>query len=114
MNSQWTIGSRWPMFGPVFSRVIVCTAFERSGCSTVARAERLVDPGRMEREVLADVAGVDGDARVLADEVLLLVGDVDVPVDRLQDALPRDRGLAVLAAARASRRSCGMSFSAQT
>ena len=26
------------MFGPVFSRVIVCTAFERSGCSTVARA----------------------------------------------------------------------------
>ena len=38
MNSQWTIGSRWPMFGPVFSRVIVCTAFERSGCSIVARA----------------------------------------------------------------------------
>ena len=26
------------MFGPVFSRVIVCTAFERSGCSMVARA----------------------------------------------------------------------------
>jgi hypothetical protein len=26
------------MFGPVFSRVIVCTAFDRSGCSTVARA----------------------------------------------------------------------------
>ncbi len=26
------------MFGPVFSRVIVCTAFERSEFSTVARA----------------------------------------------------------------------------
>ena len=38
MNSQWTIGSRWPVFGPVFSRVIVWTAFERSGCSTVARS----------------------------------------------------------------------------
>ena len=38
MKSQCTIGSRWPMFGPVFSRVIVCTAFERSGCSIVARA----------------------------------------------------------------------------
>ena len=37
-NSQCTIGRRCPMFGPVFSRVIVCTAFERSGCSTVARA----------------------------------------------------------------------------
>ena len=37
-NSQWTIGSRWPVFGPVFSRVIVCTAFERSGCSIVARS----------------------------------------------------------------------------
>ena len=38
MNSQCTIGSRWPVFGPVFSRVIVCTAFERSGCSRVARS----------------------------------------------------------------------------
>ena len=38
MNSQCTIGSRWPMLGPVFSRVSVWTAFERSGCSTVARA----------------------------------------------------------------------------
>ena len=38
MNSQWTIGRRYPMFGPVFSRVIVWTAFDRSGCSTVARA----------------------------------------------------------------------------
>ena len=26
------------MFGPVFSRVSTCTAFERSGCSIVARA----------------------------------------------------------------------------
>ena len=38
MNSQCTIGSRWPVFGPVFSRVMVCTAFERSGCSIVARS----------------------------------------------------------------------------
>ena len=37
--------------------------------------QRLVDPGRVEREVLADAAGVDGDARVLADEVLLVVRD---------------------------------------
>ena len=79
-----------------------------------AVAERLVDPGRMEREVLADAARVDGDARVLADEVLLLVGDVDVPVDRLQDALPVTEVSRSVAAARASRRSCGMSFNAQT
>ena len=38
MNSQWTIGRRYPMFGPVFSLVSTCTAFERSGCSSVARA----------------------------------------------------------------------------
>ena len=38
MNSQCTIGSRWPMLGPVFSRVSMWTAFERSGCSIVARA----------------------------------------------------------------------------
>jgi hypothetical protein len=37
-KSQWTIGKRWPVFGPVFSRVIVWTAFERSGVSTVARS----------------------------------------------------------------------------
>jgi hypothetical protein len=37
-NSQCTIGRRWPTFGPLLSRVIVCTAFERSGCSSVARA----------------------------------------------------------------------------
>jgi len=57
-----------------------------------AVAERLVDPGRVEREVLADTAVIDGDAGVLADEVLLAVGDVDVLVDRLEDALARDRG----------------------
>jgi hypothetical protein len=37
-NSQWTIGTRWPTFGPVFSRVSVWTVFERSGWSSVARA----------------------------------------------------------------------------
>ena len=60
-----------------------------------AVAQRLVDPRRMEREVLADAAVVDGDAGVLADEVLLAVGDVDVAVDRLEHALARDRGLAL-------------------
>ena len=60
-----------------------------------AVAQRFVDPRRVEREVLADTAGVDGDARVLADEVLLVVRDVHVPVDRLEHALAGDRGLAV-------------------
>ena len=46
--------------------------------------------------MLADTAVVDGDPGVLADEVLLLVRDLDVPVDRLEDADARDRGLAVL------------------
>ena len=59
-----------------------------------AVAQRLVDPRRMQREVLADAARVDGDAGVLADEVLLAVGDLDVAVDRLEDALPRHRRLA--------------------
>ena len=49
----------------------------------------------MQREVLADVAVVDGDPGVLADEVLLLVGDLDVAVDRLEDADARDRRLAI-------------------
>src|SRR5258708_3928066 len=85
------------MFEPVFSRVIVCTAFERSELSTVARgavAQPFVDARRVQREVLADAARVDGDACVLADEVILAVGDVDVLVDRLEDALARDRRLA--------------------
>ena len=64
-----------------------------------ARLQRGVDPGRMEREVLADPAVVDGDPGVLADEVLLLVGDLDVPVDRLEHADPRDGGLPILRAA---------------
>src|SRR5688500_7004363 len=49
----------------------------------------------MQREVLADAGGVDGDARCLADEVLLVGRNRDVAVDRLQDALAGDRGLAV-------------------
>ena len=80
-----------------------------------AVAQRLVDPRRVEREVLADAAVVDRDAGVLADEVLLAVGDLDVAVDRLEDALARHGRLALArASASASRRSCGMSFSAQT
>ncbi len=56
--------------------------------------EGLVDPRRMEREVLADLAVVDGDARVLADQGLPLIGDLDVLQDRLEDALPGDGGFA--------------------
>ena len=56
--------------------------------------ERRVDPCRMQREVLADLAVVDRDARVLADEVLLVLGHGDVAEDRLQDALAGHRGLA--------------------
>src|SRR3954454_18177603 len=59
-----------------------------------AVAEALVDAGRVERKVLADAAGVDGDPGVLADEVPLVVRDLDVAEDRAQDALPRDGGLA--------------------
>jgi len=58
---------------------------------TVAQA--LVDPCRVQREVLADTNVVDGNARVLTDEVLLAVGDVDVLVDRLEHASPGDRRL---------------------
>ena len=95
-RSQWTMGTRKPTFGPVFSRVSVCTVFERSGCSMVARsvpARRAIDARRVEREVLADAAVVDRDPGVLADEVLLVLGHRDVLQDRLQDALARDRGL---------------------
>ncbi len=59
-----------------------------------AVAQRLVDPRRVQREVLADAACVDRDAGVLADEVVLAVGDLDVAEDRVEDALPRHRGLA--------------------
>ena len=60
-----------------------------------ARLQGRVDARRVEREVLADATGVDGDAGVLADEVLLLVGDRDVAMDRLEDPDPGLRGLAV-------------------
>ena len=46
-----------------------------------AVVQRIVDAGRVEREVLADAAVVDRDAGVLADEVLLVLGDVDVAED---------------------------------
>src|SRR5579862_3903581 len=58
-----------------------------------AVAEGLVDPRRMQREVLPDAAVVDGDAGVLANQVAVAVGDVDVAVDRLEDALAGHRGL---------------------
>ena len=59
-----------------------------------AVAERFVDARGMQREVLADVARVDGDAGVLADEVALGVGDLDVAEDRVQHADARDGRLA--------------------
>src|SRR5215207_7412018 len=52
-----------------------------------ARLERVVDAGGMEREVLSDAAGVDRDAGVLADEVLLILRDLDVADDRLAQVL---------------------------
>src|SRR6185437_13737834 len=61
-----------------------------------AVAERLVDPRRVEREALADARVVDGDARVLADEILLGVGNADVADDGVQYTAPRDRRLAPL------------------
>ena len=61
-----------------------------------AGLQRLVDLGRVQREMLADAAGVDGDPGVLADEVVPVVGDLDVLDDRVQHALARDRGLALL------------------
>ena len=56
--------------------------------------QRRLNSRRMQRKLLADPAGVDGNAGVLADEVLLVVGDLDVAQDRRQHALPRDRRLA--------------------
>ena len=72
---------------------------DRRARSSVAQA--FVDPRGMQREVLADAHVVDGDAGVLADEVLLAVGDVDVLVDRLEHALPGNRRLLLARSARA-------------
>ena len=47
-----------------------------------AVAERFVDSRGMQREVLADLRVIDGDARVLADEVALVVGDIDIAMDQ--------------------------------
>jgi hypothetical protein len=55
-----------------------------------AVAQSLVDAGRVQREVFADLAGIDGDPGVLADEVVLGVRDLDVLEDRLEDALAGD------------------------
>ena len=59
-----------------------------------AVAQRFVDARGVQREVLADVARVHGDAGVLADEVVLGVCDLDVAEDRVEDALSGDGGLA--------------------
>src|SRR5262249_14932327 len=46
--------------------------------------------------MLADPARVHGNAGVLADEVVLVIGDRDVLDDGVEYALPRDRRLALL------------------
>src|SRR6185312_6585714 len=51
--------------------------------------------GRVQGKMLADTARVDGDSRVLADEVLLALGDVDVLENRLQYTLSGHRCLPV-------------------
>src|SRR5215213_3512906 len=89
MKSQWTIGSRWPVFGPVFSRVL-------EGRALGAGLQRLVDSRRVQGKVLADTARVDSDARVLADEVLVVVRDLDVAHDGVEHAPTGHRGLALL------------------
>ncbi len=87
------------MFGPVFSRRdrVDGVRAERmlDGGARRAVAQRLVDPGRVQREALADLAVVDRDPGVLADEVALGVGDADVAVDRLEHALAGNGGLAI-------------------
>src|SRR5947208_1361406 len=50
--------------------------------------ERGINSCRMQGKMLADATRVDGDAGVLADEILLVVRDLHVLQDRLQDALP--------------------------
>src|SRR6266446_3733805 len=57
--------------------------------------EGSVNSGRMQGKTLADATRVDGDSRVLADEVLLALGDVDVLENRLQHALSGHRCLAL-------------------
>ena len=88
-------GSRYPMFGPVFARgERVDGVRPQRMLHRRARgpgSEGLVDLRRMERKALADPAVVHRDPGVLAHEVLLGVGNVDIPLDRLEDALARDR-----------------------
>jgi hypothetical protein len=64
------------------------------GRARSAVAQAFVDARRVQWEVLADAAGVDGDPRVLADEVVLAVRDLDVLVNRLEDALAGNGGFA--------------------
>src|ERR1044072_4598372 len=86
-NSQGTIGRRE-------TDVRAQRVLQRRALG--AGLQRLVDPRRVEREVLADAARVDRDARVLADEVVLVVGDLDVADDRVEHAPARNRRLPLL------------------
>ena len=76
--------------------------------------ERLVDPRRVEREVLADAAVVDGDPGVLADEVVLALATWTFLRIVWRTRWPGTDVSLADASASASRRSCRMSFSAQT
>ena len=98
-KSQWTIGNA---VADVLSGVL--TGQRVDGVRAQRMLDRrplrpveegLVDPRRVQREVLADPAVVDRDTRVLTDEVLLVVRDRDVPDDRVEDAPSRHRGLAL-------------------
>jgi len=106
------------MFGPLFSRVIVCTALERSGLfdgrPRGAVAQCLVDPWSDAGGSARPRAVEDGDAGVLADQVALGVGDRDVAVDRLEHALTWDGGLALRCGRKRVAQILGISLSAQT
>ena len=55
--------------------------------------QRLVDARRMEREVLADAARVDGDAGVLADEVRVSLGPRDQVSQAIFDEVAKGKGV---------------------
>ena len=97
-NSQWMWGILWPVLSPVGTAgervhgVRAQRVLQRGAAGALAQG--LLDAGRVQREALAQPHVVDGQAGVLADQVLALVGHRDVGVDRLQDALADLVGLA--------------------
>ena len=80
-----------------FLRVIGCTTDERSGCSRVARSQprtiACFSAIAVDLDAAADRHVVDRDAGVLAQQVVVLLGDRDVADHRAEDALPVRVGL---------------------